>query len=119
MEILKDKKILVGGLAVIGGIALVAYLLKPKAPRRNSEGFFGASGKGNSSIKNEFLLPNAFTRKPSLLEPCTLYKKFMLPNGVLSYFKHLSVGNNNFVSGQMITFEEFRNAYNRLPKCKS
>jgi len=45
MEILKDKKLLVGGLAVIGGIALVSYLLKPKAPSRNSEGFFGASGR--------------------------------------------------------------------------
>ncbi len=46
MENLKDKKLLVGGLAVIGGIALVAYLLKPKAPKRNSEGFFNAIGKG-------------------------------------------------------------------------
>ena len=44
MEILKDKKMLVGGLAVIGGIALVAFLLKPKAPRRNSDGFFNLSG---------------------------------------------------------------------------
>jgi hypothetical protein len=113
------KEYIIGGLALVGGIALVAYLLKPTAPRRNSEGFFGASGKGNSSIKNEFLLPNAFTRKPSLLEPCTLYKKFMQPNGSLSYAKHLSVGNNNFGIGQIIKFEEFRNAYNRLPKCKS
>ena len=44
MENLKDKKLLVGGLAVIGGIALVAYLLKPKAPKRNSDGFFNMSG---------------------------------------------------------------------------
>jgi hypothetical protein len=44
MEILKDKKIIVGSLAVIGGIALVAYLLKPKAPKRNSEGFFDMTG---------------------------------------------------------------------------
>ena len=119
MEILKDKKLLVGGLAVIGGIALVAYLLKPKAPRKNSEGFFGANGIANSSINNVSVLPNAFTRKPSLLEPCTLYKKFTQPNGVLSYFKHLSVDNNNFSIGKIIKFEEFKNAYYKLTKCKS
>ena len=49
MEILKDKKLLVGGLAVIGGIALVSYLLKSKAPRRNSEGFFNALGSDANS----------------------------------------------------------------------
>jgi hypothetical protein len=36
------KGYLVGGLAIVGAIALFAYL-RPK-PRRNSEGFFGASG---------------------------------------------------------------------------
>lgn len=44
MEILKEKKIIVGSLAVIGAIALLAYLLKPKRPKRNSEGFFNANG---------------------------------------------------------------------------
>jgi hypothetical protein len=39
-----NKKLLVGSLAVVGGLALVAYLLKSKSPRRNSEGFFNASG---------------------------------------------------------------------------
>ena len=38
------KEYIIGGLALVGGIALVAYLLKPTAPRRNSEGFFGADG---------------------------------------------------------------------------
>ena len=43
-----NKGYLVGGLAIVGAIALFAYL-KPK-PRRNSEGFFGASGRmGGSS----------------------------------------------------------------------
>jgi hypothetical protein len=37
-----NKGYLVGGLAIVGAIALFAYL-RPK-PRRNSEGFFGASG---------------------------------------------------------------------------
>jgi len=39
---MNNKKLLMGGLAIVGAIALVMYL-KPK-PRRNSEGFFGASG---------------------------------------------------------------------------
>jgi len=39
------KEYIIGGLAIVGGIALVAYLYNPKAPRRNSEGFFGANGK--------------------------------------------------------------------------
>jgi len=53
-----NKGYLVGGLAIVGAIALFAYL-RPK-PRRNSEGFFGASGgmgsgsslrkKGNCTI---------------------------------------------------------------------
>ena len=40
-----EKKYIIGGLALVGGIALVSYLLKSKAPRRNSEGFFGMSGE--------------------------------------------------------------------------
>ena len=40
-----DKKLIVGGLAVVGGLALAIYLLKPKSPRKNSEGFFGANGR--------------------------------------------------------------------------
>ena len=44
-----DKKYVIGGLALIGGIALVAFLLKPTTPRKNSEGFFGASGRMSRS----------------------------------------------------------------------
>lgn len=69
MEILKDKKLLVGGLAVIGGVALVAYLLKPKAPRRNSEGFFNLSGSAPAPPQQilpistgDCNLPNTFVR---------------------------------------------------------
>lgn len=43
MEILKDKKIIVGALSVIGVIALIAYL-KPKN-KLNSDGFYNASGR--------------------------------------------------------------------------
>jgi hypothetical protein len=37
-----EKKYIVGGLALLGAIGVVAYLNKPK---RNSEGFFGANGR--------------------------------------------------------------------------
>lgn len=36
------KEYVLGGLAVVGVIALIAYLNKPK---KNSEGFFNATGK--------------------------------------------------------------------------
>ena len=39
------KGYLVGGLAIVGAIALLMYL-KPK-PKRNSDGFFSANGRGN------------------------------------------------------------------------
>ena len=48
------KGYLLGGLAVVGAIALFAYL-KPKAPRRNSEGFFGANGRMSRGVSDCFL----------------------------------------------------------------
>ena len=38
-----EKKYIIGGLAVVGVVALLMYL-KPKGAKRNSEGFFGATG---------------------------------------------------------------------------
>jgi hypothetical protein len=38
-----NKGYLVGGLAIIGAVALFAYLT-PRGTKRNSDGFFGASG---------------------------------------------------------------------------
>lgn len=37
-----EKKYIIGGLAVIGAIALIAWYRKPK---RNSEGFYSADGR--------------------------------------------------------------------------
>jgi hypothetical protein len=37
------KEYIIGGLALLGVIGVVSYLRKPK---RNSEGFFGATGMG-------------------------------------------------------------------------
>ena len=66
MEILKDKKFIIGGLAVVGVIALISYFKKPK---KNSEGFFGANGTRNLEISpislpiTENNLPETFTRR--------------------------------------------------------
>jgi hypothetical protein len=37
------KEYIIGGLAIIGAVALFAYLT-PRGTKRNSDGFFGASG---------------------------------------------------------------------------
>ena len=94
MEILKDKKILVGGLAVIGGIALVAYLLKPKSPKQNSEGFFGADGVTIPANNPFGVPPKPFggirnITPPSVPENCnlpnTFTKKVYTDRGTKSY----------------------------------
>ena len=43
-----EKKYIIGGLAIVGAIALFAYL-KPTTPKKNSEGFFGANGRANKA----------------------------------------------------------------------
>ena len=62
-----EKKYIIGGLAIVGAIALFAYL-KPK-PRRNSEGFFGATGMSpffqqtSDRNKSQFINTNGGTLK--------------------------------------------------------
>ena len=46
-----EKKYIIGGLAIVGAIALFAYL-KPKTAKRNSEGFFGANGRRTKGISS-------------------------------------------------------------------
>ena len=41
-----QKGYVIGGLAVLGAIALISWYKKPK---KNSEGFFGATGRGSST----------------------------------------------------------------------
>jgi len=48
MEI--KKEYIIGGLAILGGIGVIAYLNKPK---KNSEGFFNASGKFFTEKRNK------------------------------------------------------------------
>ncbi len=48
-----EKKYIIGGLAIVGAIALIAYL-KPK-PKKNSEGFFSASGRSGGMASGRVL----------------------------------------------------------------
>ena len=64
------KEYIIGGLALIGGIALVAYLLKPKAPSRNSEGFFNAYGMTNSGWHCETRNPDGSTTITNSMGDC-------------------------------------------------
>jgi hypothetical protein len=69
-----EKKYIIGGLAIVGAIALIAYL-KPKA-KVNSEGFYGASGgtKGISSSSKQLQCrrPNGtYYLMPSGYSDCT------------------------------------------------
>ena len=50
-----EKKYIIGGLAVLGGLALIAYLRKPK---RNSEGFFNATGTQSRNDASLLVLKN-------------------------------------------------------------
>ena len=56
------KEYIIGGLAIVGAIALFAYLT-PKGAKRNSEGFFNAEGtrvcvrinpNGSTTTYNEY-----------------------------------------------------------------
>ena len=42
------KQYIIGGLAIVGALALFAYL-KPTTSKRNSDGFFGANGRANTN----------------------------------------------------------------------
>ena len=114
MEILKDKKILVGGLAVIGGIALVAYLLKSKTPTRNSEGFFNMSGFNPQT--NPFI-PNSFTRQDRFCKVCVQYDKMQSPKGGFMYLKKLYNPNQPISEAFSITEQEFIMAFTKHGLC--
>jgi hypothetical protein len=114
MEILKDKKLIVGGLAVIGGIALVAYLLKPKVPRKNSEGFFNMSGFNAQT--NPFI-PNSFTRQDTFCKLCVLYEKKINSKGLTEYTKRLTSGNTMSLEVFGITEQEFNLAFTKNGLC--
>ena len=106
------KEYIIGGLAIVGGLSLLAYLTSK--PRRNSEGFFGATGRENSS--GTIRLPMDFTRKPRPMDYCTRYLQMRKPDGSFIYFKKPYTGDMT-TPFQTIRQTEFKNAYYNLPQC--
>jgi hypothetical protein len=111
------KEYLVGGLAIVGAISLVAYLNSKSKPRLNSDGFFNAQGKSKGDAE---FIPDQFNRKPSLLEGCTFYR--ILPNPSIQgqpFYGKGVINQNGFILNTIISYSEFRNAFYNLPKCKN
>jgi hypothetical protein len=107
------KEYIIGGLALLGVIGLVSYLRKPK---RNSEGFFGATGNGSSSSTDG--LPDTFYRKDGFCKVCVKYERKPSPKGGLIYTKRLmptpyTVSLEEF----SITSDEFMIAFKKFQLC--
>ena len=121
MEILKDKKILVGGLAVLGAIALLAYL-RPKH-KMNSEGFFNANASDtNEKDTSNQTVPLPFIRKIVSSNNIPEYYSFNYVKG--RYLKTLLIRENFNLAGfsfsptfQFINSTEFYNAYHNKCNC--
>jgi hypothetical protein len=113
MEILKDKKIIIGALSVIGVIALISYFRKPK---RNSEGFFNMSG--DSLPKTSLFLPTSFLRKDPFCKLCVRYEKTMTPKGFI-YTKRLTSGNTVSLEVVSITEQEYVSAFTKNNFCEA
>jgi hypothetical protein len=115
MEILKDKKILVGGLAVIGGIALVAYLLKPKH-KMNTDGFYSANGRASNPLDTQYI-PNNFTIKGGFPYGCAMYQRTITPNGFIYSKRHYTYPNQIGIDTYPVTEQEFMNQLKGIGSC--
>jgi len=108
-----EKKYIIGGLAIVGAIALFAYL-KPKTVSRNSEGFFNMSGFNTQT--NSFI-PNSFTRQDRFCKVCVQYDKMQSPKGGFMYLKKLYNPNQLISEAFSITEQEFVSAFTKNNFC--
>jgi hypothetical protein len=117
MEILKDKKIIIGVLALVGGIALLSYFRKPKM---NSEGFFNAGGEIGrmknpfgtpvlpKTIPNVCNLPDTFVREVATKGGKSYCARFdraltMTPTGKgFVYRRQLNIPDATFINGNFL-----------------
>jgi len=141
------KEYIVGGLAIVGAIALFAYL-KPKK-RLNSDGFYGADGKMSSpNLTNPFMkikqevcnLPNNFVRRVFTnagginKSYCGRYDRVvtLTPSGkAFQYRLRREIPNTTFINGgfinsngtsmgtsyQIINSSEYENAFINGQNC--
>ena len=104
------KEYIIGGLAIVGGLALVAYLLKPKSPKLNSDGFFNAVGSGATDTKPNyafFAISNGV---------CTLYVHGVNPDGSKAYYKSASNSSDTYHLTSIKGNEYY--LATKLPRCK-
>jgi hypothetical protein len=101
------KEYIIGGLAIVGGLSLLAYLTSKS--RRNSEGFLEAVGSGAGDTKPI----RAFWGMNNGV--CTLYVSGMNPDGTKAFFKSASDGTNSYTLLPIGGAEFF--ASRQLPKC--
>jgi hypothetical protein len=107
-----EKKYIIGGLALLGGLALIAYFRKP---RRNSEGFFGATGNGSSGSTEE--IPDTFNRTDRFCKVCVRYERKPSPKGGFMYTKRLTSGFTSSIEAFSISKEEFTLAFYKFGLC--
>jgi hypothetical protein len=96
----------------------VAYLLKSKTPRRNSEGFFGVSGLPTQYSTNVFI-PNVYRRQDRFCKLCVQYVKKPSPKGGFIYYKTL-VTPPDALNPEVfaITEQEFNSSFVKTGFCK-
>lgn len=109
------KEYLIGGLAVVGAIALFALYRKPK---KNSEGFYNASGVLSSQLPTNLFIPDTFTRQDRFCKVCVQYKKIPSPKGGFMYTKNLYNPSNQFNELFSITEQEFVSAFTKNNLCE-
>jgi hypothetical protein len=111
-----EKKYIIGGLAIVGAIALFAYL-KPKK-KLNSDGFYGANGKMSfPNLTTNPFVPSSFTRQDRFCKVCVQYDKKPSPKGGFFYTKSLYNPNNQISELFGITEEEFTMAFTKNGLC--
>jgi hypothetical protein len=97
------KEYIIGGLALLGAIGVVAYLNKPK---RNSEGFFNAIGKGFPNREPIIQIPSSFVRKGGFPSGCARYERFVTPIGS-KYLKRKFIKSNVAGMPDQVSIEIF------------
>ena len=111
-----QKKYIIGGLAVVGAIALFTYL-KPKK-KLNSDGFYGAHGVSSfPNLTTNPFVPSSFTRQDRFCKVCVQYDKKPSPKGGFLYMKSLYNPNNQINELFSITEQEFTMAFTKNGFC--
>jgi hypothetical protein len=108
------KEYIIGGLAIVGGLSLLAYLTSK--PRRNSEGFFNAGGKDKGNVIGKPQLFESFNKKDPQFMGGGCFQFYRATGS--PYISKTYINENGILTGftNLISEAEFATA-RRLPKC--